>query len=105
MRLQLTQGFGYGTLGMTNMGDILPSFADSWDAVLSDAERNGLGVIVVFTLWGDWNDGTPALPRCTIPGDEQSPLAAGSVVEVHGRVSRSEDVPVIFNPRYELLLT
>jgi hypothetical protein len=61
VRLQLTQGFGYDTLGITRDGALLPSWAASWDAVLDDAERRGLGVIVVFTLWGDWNDGTPAL--------------------------------------------
>jgi hypothetical protein len=33
----------------------------------------------------DLNFGTPALPRCTIPGRDGSPLKAGSVVEVHGK--------------------
>lgn len=61
VRLQLTQGFGYDTLGITRDGSVLASWAASWDAVLTDAEAQGLGVIVVFTLWGDWNDGTPAL--------------------------------------------
>lgn len=32
-------------------------------------------------------------------------IEPGAVVEVHGRVSLSDDVPVIFNPRYELRLT
>ncbi|MET0412271.1 MAG: cellulase family glycosylhydrolase [Polyangiaceae bacterium] len=61
VRLQLTQGFGYDTLGITREGSVLASWAASWDAVLTDAEQQGLAVIVVFTLWGDWNDGTPAL--------------------------------------------
>lgn len=61
VRLQITQGFGYQTLGMSNDGGVLSSWATSWDAVIDEAERAGLGVIVVFTLWGDWNDGTPAL--------------------------------------------
>jgi hypothetical protein len=29
------------------------------------------------------NYGTPALPRCTIPGCDVSPLKSSSVVEVH----------------------
>lgn len=61
VRLQLTQGFGYDTLGITKDGAVLPAWASSWDAVLAEADQDGLGVIVVFTLWGDWNDGTPAL--------------------------------------------
>lgn len=61
VRLQLTQGFGYETLGMNARGGVLASWARSWDAVFDEAERHGLGIIVVFTLWGDWNDGTPAL--------------------------------------------
>lgn len=61
VRLQLTQGFGYETLGMSSSGGVLSSWASSWDAVFDEAERQGLGVVVVFTLWGDWNDGTPAL--------------------------------------------
>jgi hypothetical protein len=61
VRLQLTQGFGYETLGMTSDAAVLSSWATSWDAVFDEAERQGLGIVVVFTLWGDWNDGTPAL--------------------------------------------
>jgi hypothetical protein len=61
VRLQLTQGFGYETLGMSSGGAVLSSWATSWDAVFDEAERRRLGVVVVFTLWGDWNDGTPAL--------------------------------------------
>lgn len=61
VRLQLTQGFGYQTLGMNRDGAVLSSWVTSWDAVFDEAERLGLGIIPVFTLWGDWNDGTPAL--------------------------------------------
>jgi hypothetical protein len=60
VRLQLTQGFGYDTLGISSDGHFLSGFLSSWEAVLSDAERHGLGVIPVFAIWGDWNDGTPA---------------------------------------------
>ncbi|MES1164707.1 MAG: hypothetical protein ABUR63_03030, partial [Verrucomicrobiota bacterium] len=61
VRLQLTQGLGYDTLGITSAGDALPAFAAAWDAVISDAAEQGLAVIPVFAIWGDWNDGTPAL--------------------------------------------
>ena len=61
VRLQLTQGFGYQTLGMNRDGAVLSSWVTSWDAVFDEAERLGLGIIPVFTIWGDWNDGTPAL--------------------------------------------
>ncbi|HKO92718.1 MAG TPA: hypothetical protein VJU61_16300 [Polyangiaceae bacterium] len=61
VRLQLSQGFGYQTLGMTNQGGVLSSWAAAWDSVFDEAERQGLAVIPVFTLWGDWNDGTPPL--------------------------------------------
>jgi len=61
VRLQLTQGFGYETLGISSSGGVRASWATSWDAVFDEAERQGLGIVVVFTLWGDWNDGTPAL--------------------------------------------
>jgi hypothetical protein len=61
VRLQLSQGFGYQTLGMASDGAVLSTWATSWDAVFDEAERQGLGIIPVFTLWGDWNDGTPAL--------------------------------------------
>lgn len=39
------------------------------------------------------NDGTPLLPRCHIPGSENSPLPAGSVVEVHGQYDYSHTSP------------
>lgn len=61
VRLQLSQGFGYQTLGMNYEGGVLSSWVVSWDAVLDEAEREGLAVIAVFTLWGDWNSGIPGL--------------------------------------------
>ena len=61
VRVQLTQGFGYQTLGMDRGGGVQQSWAREWDTVFDEAARQGLGVIVVFSLWGDWNDGTPAL--------------------------------------------
>ncbi len=61
VRVQITQGFGYQTLGMLRGGGVQPGWASEWDAVFDEAARQGLGVIVVFSLWGDWNDGTPAL--------------------------------------------
>jgi hypothetical protein len=61
VRLQLTQGFGYDTLGIDRTGAVLASWAASWDAVLDEAQRQGLNVIPVFAIWGDWNDGTPPL--------------------------------------------
>ena len=60
-RVQISQGFGYDSLGMDNDGGVLSSWASSWDTVFEAAETEGLAVIVVFTLWGDWNDGDPAL--------------------------------------------
>jgi Cellulase (glycosyl hydrolase family 5) len=61
VRVQLTQGFGYGTLGMDAHGGVLPAFAASWDAVITAAREEQLAVIPVFAIWGDWNSGTPAL--------------------------------------------
>lgn len=61
VRVQLTQGFGYDTLGIDANGAVLPDFASSWDSVLDEAERQELSVVVVFAIWGDWNDGTPDL--------------------------------------------
>jgi len=59
VRLQLTQGFGYGTLGIDPRGRVLPDWASQWDDVLDAAEQQGLAVIPVFAIWGDWNDGNP----------------------------------------------
>jgi hypothetical protein len=39
------------------------------------------------------NSGTPALPRCTIPGRDGAPLKAGSVVEVHGKYDYEHTSP------------
>lgn len=39
------------------------------------------------------NYGTPAQPRCTIPGDDGSPLMAGSVVEIHGQYNANHTSP------------
>ena len=61
VRLQLTQGFGYDTLGIDRNGQVLEGWAAAWDRVFDEAERQGLGVIPVFAIWGDWNDGSPDL--------------------------------------------
>ncbi len=61
VRLQLTQGLGYDTLGIDHHGEVLPAFASAWDAVIDGAAQRGLDVIIVFAIWGDWNDGTPSL--------------------------------------------
>jgi hypothetical protein len=60
VRLQLTQGFGYDTLGIDSSGNVLEGWASAWDSVFDEAERQGLAVIPVFAIWGDWNDGVPA---------------------------------------------
>ena len=59
VRLQLTQGFGYDTLGIDAQGAVLSSWAASWDAVLTAAQQEQLAVIPVFGIWGDWNSGVP----------------------------------------------
>ncbi|HKO48546.1 MAG TPA: hypothetical protein VJV79_12530 [Polyangiaceae bacterium] len=59
VRVQLTQGFGYDTLGIDSQGAVLSSWAASWDAVFSAAEKEQLAVIPVFGIWGDWNSGVP----------------------------------------------
>src|SRR6478736_2099430 len=60
IRIQLTQGFGYNTLGIDSQGNVLSAWAAEWDRVLDQAAAQGLSVIPVFAIWGDWNDGTPA---------------------------------------------
>ena len=59
VRVQLTQGFGYDTLGIDSQGGVLPTWAASWDAVFSAAQQEQLAVIPVFGIWGDWNSGLP----------------------------------------------
>jgi hypothetical protein len=59
VRLQLTQGLGYDTLGMDSGGGVLPAFAAAWDSVLDGAAEQNQAVVVEFAIWGDWNDGTP----------------------------------------------
>ena len=59
VRVQLTQGFGYDTLGINAQGGVLSNWAASWDAVFSAAQREQLAVIPVFGIWGDWNSGVP----------------------------------------------
>jgi hypothetical protein len=61
VRVQLTQGFGYDTLGIDAHGAVLPPFAAAWDTVISAAQEQQLAVIPVFAIWGDWNSGEPAL--------------------------------------------
>jgi hypothetical protein len=58
-RMQLTQGFGYATLGITSNGNVVESLASEWDNVIDAAADRGIAVIPVFAIWGDWNDGTP----------------------------------------------
>jgi hypothetical protein len=59
VRFQLTQGFGYTTLGITSKGDVVESVASDWDKVIDAAADRGIAIIPVFAIWGDWNDGTP----------------------------------------------
>ena len=59
VRIQLTQGFGYDTLGIDSQGAVLPAWAASWDAVIDAAQQEQLAVIPVFGIWGDWNSGLP----------------------------------------------
>jgi len=61
LRIQLTQGPGYSGLGIDKNGGVLPDFASNWDFVFDQAAQNGLAVIPVFGLWGDWNNGDPPL--------------------------------------------
>lgn len=61
VRLQLTQGFGYDTLGIDSSGAALPGWLTAWGSVFDEAERQGLAIIPVFAIWGDWNSGEPAL--------------------------------------------
>jgi hypothetical protein len=61
VRLQLTQGFGYDTLGIDATGAPLPGWLTAWGTVFDEAERQGLALIPVFAIWGDWNSGEPAL--------------------------------------------
>jgi hypothetical protein len=61
VRLQLTQGFGYQTLGIEANGAVREDWARSWESVIDAAAEAGLAVIPVFGIWGDWNDGTPDL--------------------------------------------
>lgn len=60
IRIQLTQGLGYETLGIDSRGNVLAAWATQWDQVLDQAAAQDLAVIPVFAIWGDWNDGTPA---------------------------------------------
>jgi hypothetical protein len=61
VRVQLTQGFGYDTLGIDAQGGVLPSWALAWDDVFTAAQQEQLAVIPVFAIWGDWNSGVPDL--------------------------------------------
>lgn len=60
-RLQLTQGFGYENLGITQAGKVAPGFDTNWTRVIESAQATRLGVIPVFGIWGDWNSGDPDL--------------------------------------------
>lgn len=53
VRLHLMHGIPPGA----RPGEIDPAWAARWDRVFDAAERNGLAVIPVFTIWAQWNDG------------------------------------------------
>jgi hypothetical protein len=43
-------------------GQVDPGVLQGWDAVLDAAEARGLGVLPVFGVWADWNDGSHGEP-------------------------------------------
>jgi hypothetical protein len=60
VRIHLTQGMG-SSMGIDARGEVDAAWAGSWDRVIDAAAARGISVILVFAIWGDWNDGTPAL--------------------------------------------
>jgi hypothetical protein len=60
VRFQLTQGMG-SSLGIMRSGAVDEVWARKWDSVLAAASSRGISVIPVFAIWGDWNDGSPAM--------------------------------------------
>jgi len=45
--------------GITKSGDIDETWAKNWEAVFDDAAARGINVIPVFSVWADWNNGSP----------------------------------------------
>jgi hypothetical protein len=60
VRIHLTQGMG-SRMGIDARGAVDAAWAGDWDRVIDAAAARGISVIPVFAIWGDWNDGTPAL--------------------------------------------
>ena len=58
MRVQLELGFGNANV-MTPTGGVDEAWAQKWEQVFDESNANGIYVIVVFSDWADWNDGTP----------------------------------------------
>lgn len=53
-RLHLMHGIPY----RGGPGQIDESWAEQWERVFDAAERHGIAVLPVFTIWAQWNDGT-----------------------------------------------
>ena len=49
--------FTYSPAG-ERAGEIHPDMLKAWDAVLDGADQRRLGVLPVFGIWSDWNDGS-----------------------------------------------
>jgi hypothetical protein len=60
VRIHLTQGMG-SRMGIDAQGAVDAAWAGNWDRVIDAAAARGISVVPVFAIWGDWNDGTPAL--------------------------------------------
>ncbi len=58
MRVQLELGFGNANV-ITPTGAVDETWAQKWEQVFDEANADGIYVIVVFSDWADWNDGTP----------------------------------------------
>jgi hypothetical protein len=60
MRVQLELGFGDSNV-ITPGGAVDETWAQKWEQIFDEAAADGIYVIVVFSWWGCWNDGTPDL--------------------------------------------
>jgi hypothetical protein len=58
MRVQLEHGFGDANL-ITSSGGVDEAWAQKWEQVFDEANAKGIYVVVVFSVWVNWNDGTP----------------------------------------------